>query len=275
MNLTSRMRVSRMTAPQLAALPLLLAAAFLITGCETTGPSGSRGSLATAYEAYNRGDFAAAYSQSKPIADAYGTQSNEAAYLTGLAAFQLKSGSEAERYLQQAARGEDRTIGGQSMAMIGRIYAGQNRHERAIESYAGAAQRLTGEDRANALFHTAMSQQSLGQWQQAQTNLTMAKQASKDAELIKKVDSYLAVRAWTIQLGAYTDQRNAETAARNIAAKTTGLAMGAPRLVPATDATGKRLILLQVGQFPNEPAAIAARNRLSGGAEVVPLMAMR
>lgn len=269
MNDTHRSRVSRMTAP------LLLAAILCITGCETTGGSGPRGTLSTAYDAYNRGDFAAAYSQSKPIADAYSPQSSEAAYLTGLSAFQLKNGSEAERYLHQAARGEDRTIGGQSMAMIGRIYAGQNRHERAIEAYAGAAQRLTGEDRANALFHTAMSQQSLGQWQQANLNLTMAKQASKDAEFIRKVDSYLAVRAWTIQLGAYSDQRNAEIAARNIAGKTTGLAMGAPRLVPATDANGKRLILVQVGQFPNEPAAIAARNRLSGGAEVVPLMAMR
>jgi len=259
---------------RLIAFALTLAVSLSIIGCESTG-SGVNGQLATAYQSYHSGNYAAAYSQAKPFADSYGSASTEGAYLTGLSAFQLRNGSEAERYLHQAVRGEDRTIGGQSMAMIGRIYAGQNRHERAIEAYAEAARRLTGEDRANALFYTALSQQSLGQWEPARINLIMAKQASSDAAFITKVDSYVGVRAWTVQVGAYSDQRNAQSAATNISGKTNSMLMGTPRLVPATDANGKKLVLVQVGQFPSEFAAMSARNRLSGNAEVVPMMASR
>jgi len=254
---------------------LLLGLALTLAGCETTGPGARPANLTAAYEAYNRGDYAAAYSQAKPNADAFGSASDESAYLTGLAAYQLRNGTEAERYLHQASRGDDRKLGGEAMAMIGRIYAGQGRHERAVEAYAIAAQRLAGDDRANALLYTALSQQSLGQWREAHTNLVMAKQATSDAEFQKKVDSYLAVRGWTIQLGAYADERNAQTAARGIAGKTTALMMGPPRLVPATDSAGRRLILLQVGQFPSEANALAAKNRLSGSAEVVPMLAAK
>lgn len=272
MNTIVSMRPSRMIA-----LAFTLAAMLCFTGCESTAPHGSGGSgtLSTAYDSYRNGNYAAAYSQAKPIADGFTPHSAEAAYLTGLAAFQLRNGSEAERYLHQAARGEDRTIGGQALAMIGRIYAGQSRHDRAIETYAEAARRLTGEDRANALFYTALSQQSLGHWEPARVNLVMAKQTSRDAALISKIDSYLGVRGWTVQLGAYSDQRNAQNAATNISGKTNAMQMGSPRLIPATDAGGRKLVLVQVGQFPSEAAATAAKSRLSGAAEVVPMMAAK
>ncbi len=270
MNTLIPMRISRMIAPAFT-----LMAALCFTGCESTGPHGSGGGLSTAYDSYRSGNHAAAYSQAKPLADSFGQHSAEAAYLTGLAAFQLRNTTEAERYLHQATRGQDRTIGGQALAMIGRIYAGQSRHDRAIEAYAEAARRLTGEDRANALFHTALSQQSLGHWEPARVNLIMAKQTSRDAAFIGKVDSYIGVRAWTVQLGAYSDQQNARNAATNIAGKTNAMQMGSPRLVPATDAGGRKLVLVQVGQFPSEAAATAAKNRLSGAAEVVPMMAAR
>lgn len=266
-----RILQSMVSRTALAASAFLIAASLV--GCETT-PAGSAG-LARAYEAYHRSDYAAAYSLAKPIADAYGPASTEGCYVTGLAAYQLQNGSEAERYFHQAARGEDRQIVGESMAMIGRIYAGQGRHERAVASYAVAAQRLTGQDRANALYHTALSQQSLGQWREAQINLTMARQASSDPAFGHKVDAQLAVRAWTIQIGAYGDQRNAQSAAKAIAARATSLLLGAPRLVPATDAGGRKLVLVQVGQFPSEANALAARGRLRGNGEVVPLMAAR
>jgi hypothetical protein len=250
-----------------------------IGGCESTpgsaGSGGNSGNLTLANEAYQQSNYSAAYSYAKPIADSYSPASAEAAYLTGLAAFQLRNGSDAERYFQQAARGDNRTIGAQAMAMIGRIYAGQNRHERAIEAYAVAAQRLDGQDRANALYYTALSQQSMGQWEPARINLLMAKQASNDADFIRKVDSQLSARGWTLQIGAYSNATYAQAAAKNVATQTTGLALGAPRLVPATDAAGRKLVLVQVGQFQSETSAIAARKRLTSNAEVVPMLAAK
>ncbi|MEX2215707.1 MAG: SPOR domain-containing protein [Phycisphaeraceae bacterium] len=247
----------------------------LLTGCQT-GPQGrNHPQLKSAYEAYHRGDHTAAYAAAKPLADAYNESSMEAAYLTGLCAYQLRNSAEAERYLNTAARGNNSDVAGDSLAMLGRLYAEQNRHERATAAYLSASRRLEGQDRAQALYQAGISQQSLGQWTYARGNLMLARSASRDASFIQRIDQQLKVVGWTIQVGAYSHVSNAQVAAQDLNQRPVAQYVGETRLVPATDVGGNQIILVQVGQFPSEANATAARGRVGTGAVVVPMMASR
>ena len=254
------------------ALALLLC---LATGCQTAPRGRNHPQLTGAYDAYRRGDYPAAYTSAKPLADSYTDASAEAAYLTGLSAYQLRNSAEAERYLNTAARSGQSDVAGDALAMLGRLYAEQNRHERAAAAYLSAARRLDGQDKAQALYQAGISQQSLGQWTDARGNLMLARRASSDSSFIQRVDQQLKVIGWTIQVGAYSQVSNAQVAVQDLSKRPTTQYVGDPRLVAATDASGNRIILVQVGQFPSEANAVAAQRRVGAGAVVVPMMAAR
>ncbi len=106
----------------------LLALSLLTLGCESQPPSPA---LHAAYNAYHRGNYAESYGNAKAVADA-SIEHGDAAYLAGLSAYQLKQSGDAERYLQQAAGASNVKTSGDAHAMLGRIYAEQGRHERAV-----------------------------------------------------------------------------------------------------------------------------------------------
>lgn len=241
----------------------------LAAGC------GAPPQLGQAYEAYQRGDYAAAMSIARPLANNDAT--GEAAYITGLCAYQLRDGAEAERYLRLAASrnasGNPRTSG-DAQAMLGRLSADRGQHAAAAEHYAAAGQKLTGQDRANAYYYAAISQQAMGQWRPAQANLVLARAATSDPAMLAKIDRQSGVVGWTLQFGAFGEEKNARAAHATLAAKAAKLSLGPPRLVAATD-SGKRLYLVQLGHFTDEAEARTARSRVSGEAIVVPMMAAR
>ncbi len=261
---------SRMKPQALFALSLL-ALSLLSAGCESQPPSPA---LHAAYNAYHRGNYSESYGNAKAVADA-SIENGDAAYLAGLSAYQLKQSGEAERYLLQATRAANLKTSGDAHAMLGRIYAEQGRHERAVENYAIAASRLSGDERANALLFLAQSQQHLGQWPQAGANLNLARQATQNPEVLQRIAQQQAVTGWTLQVGAYTTEINAQRAAQDLATKTSKMSVGSPRLVPAVDSGGKRLILVQVGTFTNQAGASAAKGRIAPHAAVVPMMAAK
>jgi cell division septation protein DedD len=255
--------------PRFTSLLICLSLLPFLTGC------GAPPQLGQAYEAYHRGDYSAAIAIAKPLAanDATG----EAAYLAGLSAYQLRDGAEAERYLRMAvdrnAPGSPRTSG-DAHAMLGRLHADRDQHAAAVNHYTIAASRLAGRDRAQALYYAAISQQAMGQWDAARQNLALARAATNDPAVLAKIDRQSGMIGWTLQFGAYGEEKNARAAFASVAAKAAKLSFGPPRLVAAND-SGRRLYLVQLGRFANEAEARSAMARVSGEAIVVPMMATR
>jgi tetratricopeptide (TPR) repeat protein len=267
--------------PSALSISLIFICAMLLTvGCETTGSTAGSGStyisttpttVTGAHDAYRRGNFAAAYTAAKPIADRGGSDASEAAYITGISAYYLRRGSEAQRYLTTASASHNVGLAGDAYASLGRIYAEQGNHTRAAQMYVAAGTRLLGEERATAYYFAAQNQQKVGQWTGARQNLISAKNASGNRNLRSRIDQQLQVRGWTLQFGAYSNSTNAKKAAQSLASKNNTSHLGSPRLVPAINSKGQRLTLVQIGQFSSQFAASSASRFIPDKAVIVPL----
>lgn len=241
-------------------------------GCEVFEPAPPP-RLDIARTAYQSGQFAQAYEISRAVArrndapDRY-----DAAYLAGLSAQRLGDMSNAVRYLRLATGSEDRGLRGQALATLGLAYARQSKHAAAADALLKAAKLVTGQDRAQAYFHAGIAEQKLGRWAQARTSLTLARGASNDPTFQRLVTEQLDVTGYTLQTGAFENAGNARKHAENLAKVSVGLNLGSPRVVPATDPQGRRLNLVQVGQFATFANAASARRSLGrSDAVIVPL----
>lgn len=241
-----------------------------MTGCQTTQPS----HLSNAYDAYRRGDFNNAYQIAQPIS----TQSDpnrEASYLAGLSSYHLGNSDRAINLLSHATHSSQNDVSADAGVTLGRIYAERGRHIEAANAYLGAAPKLTGQARANAYYYAAKSQQVIGQWTSARTNFGYAKRFSNHGGFHALINNEFQINGWTLQIGAYSSDTNARNAAQHIASRANQLRMGSPRLVPATDKSGRRLVLVQIGQFTSQASADQAKRQLNPKAAVVPMAMAR
>lgn len=263
--MTARMPTMRIWTRAVLTLGLVALAA----GCQTTATTST--GLTGAQDAYRRGDYTAAYTAARPIADSYGADSREASYIAGLSAYHLRRSTDSERYLMTAARSDDKALAGDAMASLGRLFDEQGRHDRAALAYIAAGERLTGEARAKAHFYAAVNQQKTGDWAAARNNLQLARQATAGTILQRQIDQQLQYRGWTIQVGAYSNTIYARKAAQALSTEPATANMGDPRLVQAIDPGGQALTLVQIGQFPSQMAASNAARYLRQKSLVVPL----
>jgi SPOR domain len=236
----------------------LLLAAVTAAGCE----SSNKPPLDRANEAYQKQQYAQSYELSSRLAQGAGPGTYDAAYLAGMSAYRLKRATEAEQYLLKAAQSTDQALVGAASAQLGLIYAEQERYDAATRALLAAAVRLRGQDRANAYLNAGLAQQRLGQWAEAKNSLALARRSSGDAAFQARVDQNLRTTGWTVQVGAFSEQANAQRAAEQIAPRARLLNLGAPRLVPATEPNGRRLTLVHVGYFTTHASADIARRRL-------------
>lgn len=237
-----------------------LAGVGVLLGCETTG----RTRLDRADLAYRRGDYHMAYREAQhAMRSSQGAVRSEAAYMAAMSAYRLKDNSSAVHYLKQASNSMDSRLRGDALAMLGVIYAEQGKYQESVGVLLEAGRRLpAGQDRANAYYYAAKSQQKMGRWSAAKENLRLAHNISRDETFRGRVGQELNVEAFTLQIGAFTDHGNAQRAAENLATRASALRLGPPRLVPAKDAQQRQLTLVQVGRFSTYDQAQSMRQRL-------------
>ena len=226
--------------------------------------------LDEARQAYQIGRYAVAY-RNALLAMPSGTPrlQQEAAYMAGLAASQLNDHQNTERYLSIAAKSQDPTLAGDSMTVLGLSYATRGLYRQAARTFLNAAPRLRDQDRANAYFHAAKAQQKLGQWASARTHLSLSLSSSQNNAFRKRILQELNTTGFTLQIGAFADKTNARRAAENLLATINRLHLGAPRLVPAKDAQGQPVYLIQIGQFSSYTSALAAGHTLKPTSTII------
>jgi tetratricopeptide (TPR) repeat protein len=250
-------------------LILLTLAAACLCACATTPPQ----SISTLTDTYNQGNYAAAYEDGARLARSNSAvQRDNAAYIAGLSAQKLGRLKDAETYLRQAAASRDAQLAGDALASLGLVYAESARHDLAARELLRAADKLTdSHQRANAFLYAAISQQKLGQWAQAKTNLVLARNANPDPAFQRRIAEQLTVNGYALQTGAFSEPDNARRAAQQLASKAKSLRLGTPRLVQTVNRAGQSLTAVQVGEFATFAAAQDARDRLGGSAIIVPL----
>ncbi len=250
----------------------LVGVVLLVGGCAGS-PTPDR--FAGMYQAYERGAYDQAYDEAVRLERAAtGYQRDQAVYMAGLAAQRLGRRQDALFYLQEAARSDDRKLAGDATASLGLLYAEMGQYALSARMLLDAAQMLEGQDRANAFFYAAISQQKLGRQAQARTNLWLAHGASRDSDFRRRVLDQLTVTGYTLQVGAFHNRENAQRAAEQLAQRTTEFRLSAPRLIDGTDSSGQRTTFVQVGNFSTFESARRARERLGvTGAIIVPLAA--
>jgi tetratricopeptide (TPR) repeat protein len=243
-----------------------------VTGCAASNGGVGGDALASAKASYQAGQYEQAYRLAVSRTQGDGRTAAQAAYLAGMSAQKLRRVDDAERYLRQASQGTDAGVAGDAMVALGLLYAEHGRHAQAAATFLAVAPRLTGDGRAQAYLHAALSQQKLGQFAQARTNLSLAMGATQNPALRARISDVMAVTGYTLQVGAFGDQARALAAAQAIAPRAVQLNLGQPVLAPRTDATGRTLTAVQLGSFATFDAANRAKAQLGdASAVIVPL----
>ena len=249
---------------------LVTGAVLLAAGCAATAP---RGGADEPFDAYRRHDYAQAYRTGAAMASSGNAAQRDAgAFVAGLSAQKLGDHHNAERYLRRASASTDRGLAADALAQLGLVHAELSQYDLSAGALLEAAVILSGQDRANAYFYGAVAQQKLGRWSQARNNLYLARYASHDPDFHRRVSDQLGITGYTVQIGAYHVQDNAQRKAQQVAQRAIGQRLGAPRLVTGRDRYGRPLTYVQVGEFARFQSARQARKLLGDySAIIVPL----
>jgi len=245
----------------------LMLCPLVLCGCQSTR-------LKQVRDAYATSDYAAAYERGASMAQSGASPAAlEAAFLAGMAAYQMQDKQNALRYLRMAKQSTNQSMVGKALAQSGIIHYERGQYDLAARQLLYATGRLQGEDKAQAYLMAAKAQQKLGRWSPARESLMQARGYSSDPSVRSHADQRLRLNGYTIQVGAYAVESNARRTAKDLSGRANRLGLGRPRLVPAVEASGRKLVLVQVGQFNDHAAANSARRMLGSRGDVVPVVA--
>lgn len=250
---------------------LCLAAGLLIAagvGCEAQGPK-----LDEAMSRYNAGDYHASYDLSRQAAQqSSGESQAKANYISGISAYRLGRDAEAIRYLAPLSTSTNAEIAANSSATLGLIHESRRQYDQAAAYYQQAIPKQQGEEQARTHYQLGMALQKLGRTAQAREHLSLAISRSSDAQFQAAVRQHLQTTGFTVQVGAYTQQVNADRRAQYIGPIATRLGLGGPRIVPTITDRGERHFLVQVGAFSTWASAQKAREQMGmKDSTIVPL----
>lgn len=269
------------------ATALLIALTGTFAGCATTekGPEGSSLSavrmassreLASAVEDYREARYQQAFDRARTLARASQPPLREqAAWVAGLAAYQMGNLDEAELQFMTAARSEEPRLRTDTKIMMGDIRVLQNRWFDAARFYREAVDGLVGEERSRVLGYAEVSaarahERAAGLAStgvagshggsggaaaapgQGASGLTAARGASRAGS-----DGLL-----TLQAGAFQSEQNARRRANEIAPQARSAGLGDPRVVHIRDASGREYWTVQVGSFASRESAESAKARM-------------
>ena len=242
---------------------------LLVQGCQTPGAD----SLQASQSAYQSGDFVSSYREARAVYDNpanYQEDRENAAYMVGMSSYRMRNYDRAQEFLQIASASRDSALSADALVQLGLLYSERGKFGLAAEALHDAAAKLTGPDKANAYFYAGVAEQKEGRWPQARTTLSMAMSGSQDPVFRQRVREQLKVTGYTLQIGAFDVESNAQRAAEVATPKAEAFRYTKPRIVIGADpATGQKRYLVWLGQFSSWPTAMMARDNLGMTAAAV------
>lgn len=252
-----------------------------IGGCASDRPSTASEERATASkpgytQLFEQGKFADAQASAASAAKkaTITPEREEAMLIAGLAAHARDRSAEAEPYLTALMDSDDEAISGKAEATLGLIALQRGQNEKAAELLGSASEKLQGDQAARAALYAGDAYRAAGKPDEAHEQYEKAQSLARVDTVMKatiedrlkgdpavKKASGVKSGAYTLQLGAFTNQPRAQAAADRVRNKAQSLSLGSPRLIEST-AKGKKVVLVQVGKFGSKQAAESAKARL-------------
>ena len=227
-------------------LSILAVSTLGVAGCQTSGSSRQSQSLDTAITAYDRSDFR----QAQIYADLArkgpnSQQRHTAAYVAGLAAWNLDEESDARILFLDAKNASDRATNGGAHAMLGRIALGDSRYQQAAKHFDTAAQKLKEPDASKSR-----------RW-------------ANTARRLAGVTATVVTGEWAIQFGAFASETRARRAQNSLVKNPRVIKLGRVNVVSSKQGDG--LYLVQMGLYEDRKTANIDRDKLASlGCIVVP-----
>ncbi|HBS28783.1 MAG TPA: hypothetical protein DEB06_04890 [Phycisphaerales bacterium] len=188
-----------------------------------------------------------------------------------MSAFELKRYDDAVNWLDRVDQSRDTEVAGRAIATKGLVHAERGNYALAAIDLSSAGRLLKGEESARAYYFSGECYTIIGRLDAAQRAYSLARGAGGSGTIAGQARTRLAPSDFTVQVGAFSQWSNAETASRGARARTSAVGLEAPRIVESRDVNGRTMYLVQVGAFKTKQQAQAARVRLGGDAVVVPL----
>lgn len=246
---------------------------LLIAGLTGCGMDHYRHQLQDAQKSFDQQDYAKTYHLATGVATVKNPNlATQGQYLAGVSARRLGRDEQAQRYLTDATRSTDTALAGDAWAELGFLYNRQDHFRQAADAFGNAAVKLNGQDRANAYFQAGIAQQKLGFWPAARSSLLLARGYNRDATIGSQIDNYLETTGFTLQVGAYRSQVNAQARVKDVANRTQYLRVGLPQINRTFSTQAGTYYRVHVGRFTDYPSAAHAQKQMGfTDALIVPL----
>jgi len=239
---------------------LLIVPVVLLAGCEGAPSTTSLSDGVSNYEAHR---YSLARSQARDVLKrSRGTQRDEAAYLAGLAAYQLGDTDDARAQLRIAARSSDQTTAGRAAAQLGLLELDADHPLNAARHFQVAAEKLDGSESRQAAQHAAMAYQLAGDYD---TALQWMNAGAKNGPTVVAAERSSRVHGgsrYVLQAGAFQSRQRAEQVADELDALARRHRLGPVQIVADRNGRGHTLHLVQFGGFTTRAEAARTRSRI-------------
>jgi septal ring-binding cell division protein DamX len=224
---------------------------------------GPGGDLGSAIVDYNSGDYENAHSKSlaamrDAASEGDATARDQASYVAGLSAYRMRQFDEAETRLLSASHSSDSDVQGRSKAMLGLIRVEQNRPASAGEYFRDAATHLEGNDASEARYQASIAFEEAGNPAAADT----VSRAPTSTSTASAASAGAPSGLFAIQVGAFENLANAQSAANDARALASREGFGEVRIIPRRDSRSRTLYVVQFGSFSSRTAAESARREI-------------
>ena len=195
---------------------------IILSGCKSTKPTALDRSL----QEYRGGQWHLSEMWAKESIEK-GQRVGQSQYMMGLCEFKRQHLDEAQEWFTKAALSSNNEVRGKATAMLGIISTNKGDYAAAEIAFSKAANDLQGVDRREALSRLS---------------------STSDASLISNQN-------FTLQFGAYRDKSNATSAVTALSAPLQKAGIRPAWIIENTDRTGRKIYLVQAGQFATRTAA--------------------
>lgn len=253
-----------------------LGLAIASVACEGGPQKADAGDNRSYTQLYEAREYGRAYTMASKAAESGTPGERERAMLVaGLAADRMDRHAEAERRLEPLLKSEDPRVAGTAAATLGLNAQSKGQHNQAADLLSQAANKLSGDDKANAAMYAGDSLLALSRTADAKASYTTAASVVKDSALRSEISNRLAnlklpaqapvigggSGTYTIQLGSYAEFSRANTQAARARPGVVSAGLPNPRIVQTSKA-GKVMYAVRVGRFNTRDDAERARQRL-------------
>jgi tetratricopeptide (TPR) repeat protein len=235
----------------------LVVAALLIGsfGCESNS-STARLNLATREFASHR--YEAAYRLAREAAQGTTTPARfDAHYVAGLCAYEMGDLDEADYRLSEAANAPTPETRAKATAMLGVVRMKQNRTQESVRLLRAAAENLDSKNSEKALMFASIATET-----PAGASVQYAALDATATHRSSAIASAPRGNAFVLQVGAFLERPRAENAASAVRTLAQDRGVGPVRVVTQKDDRGRRLYMVQLGDFATRQQAMRARTDL-------------